>query len=294
MLIGYLSFFSDNHTEVEIADYLEFAGHEVHRYHYTQVDQKKFLEKDFDLVITALPQAFPVSFWNSIKCPKIAWYFDWIQGWEQREKQYLPIVKHFDLILSTDGFENRIYNGMNRHWLPHAVDTRVYKPCEGTPKYEVGFIGHCYTPYRKRLLKNLDRSFNFKWMGNSEECWGPKYAEACASVKIMVGDNCRNDIPGYWSDRLYLSLACGSFLMYPNVPGIEKYFKDGEHLVLYKSEADLHKKIKYYLAAPEERAHIARAGASHAARFHNWSIRIAEFEEILKTVPKMVPLLDRK
>jgi spore maturation protein CgeB len=92
----------------------------------------------------------------------------------------------------------------------------------------------------------------------------------------MFGDNYRNDIPGYWSDRLYLSLGCGAFLMYPRVPGIEKYFIDGTHLVLYDNENDLHDKITHYLEKPEERERISRAGAQEVAKNHNWSVRVTE------------------
>lgn len=284
MWIGYLSFFSEWHTEPEIACALEEAGHEVWRYHYTKVDKAKFLEKNFDLIITALPQCFPAQFWDSVRAPKVAWYFDWIRNWGNREQTYLPVLRHFDLILSTDGFDNDIYKGFNRHWMPHGVDTKVYHPIELIPNWDCGFIGHSYTQFRKSLLRNLGKRYSFIHMGNSEECWGPKYAEACNRVKIVVGDNCVNDFPGYWSDRLYLSLACGAFLMYPRVPGIERYFKDGEHLVLWDDERDLHEKINHYLSAPEERKRIAANGAREVAKNHNWTVRVKEALDIIEEI----------
>jgi hypothetical protein len=294
MRVGYLSFFSPWHTETEIADYLEFAGHEVWRYHYTKVNQQKFLQQDFDLVITALPQCLPAEFWKKIKAPKIAWYFDWIRGYAQREQQYLEAVKPFDLTISTDGWIDMYEKaGIPRIWLPHACDPRTYHPLTKTPGVAVGFIGHVYTQERRALLDGLRRRYDFRHYGNREECWGPKYSQVCNSVEIMVGDNCRNDIPGYWSDRLYLSLGSGAFLMYPRVPGIEKYFEDGKHLVLFDNPQDLNNKIDYYLTVPEERVRIARAGAEEVAERHSWTIRIKEFEQILKNIPALAPLLDR-
>jgi spore maturation protein CgeB len=276
MRIGFLSCFSAWHTETEIADYLEFEGHEVLRYHFPQTDQDKFLTIPIDLFITSLPQAFSLDFLKRIKAPKVAWYFDWIQAFGAREQQYVPKLKKFDLVLSTDGLID-LYekNGIIRHWLPHACDMRTYHPVEKTIEADVGFIGHVYTAERKRMLNGLGR-FDFRHYGNSEECWGPEYARVCNSVKVMFGDNCRNDIPNYWSDRLYLSLGCGAFLLYPRVPGIEKFFKDGEHLVLWDNERDLHEKIHYFLDRPEERDRIARAGAKEVALNHNWSVRVKE------------------
>ena len=297
MRIGYVSCFSKWHTEPEIADYLEKAGHEVWRYHYPHLDQAKFINNAdrYDLVITALPQLLPQDFWVTVKSrgPKlIAWYFDWIQGYSTRERDYTRAVKPFDLVISTDGWIDMYARyGIDRRWLPHACDMRTYHPVKCEVKRDVGFIGHVYTGFRKNLLNNLSRSYNFEHFGNREECWGPKYSEVCNSVKIMVGDNCRNDIPGYWSDRLYLSLGSGAFLMYPRVPGIENYFIDGEHLVLWDNETDLHNKIDKYLGLPEERKFIASQGAEEVAKNHNWAVRVGEFEQILADVPRLAHLL---
>jgi len=290
MRIGFASYFNKYHAEPEIADYLE-KNHTVFRYHYPLMDYDRFLENDFDLFLTSVPHALPYWFVKAIQVPKIAWYFDWIQGYGSREGQYIPALKEFDLTLSTDGWID-LYkrNGIERRWLPHGIDPRVYHPLTRTTGVDVGFIGHSYTTSRKRLLQGL-KKYNFGIFGNSDECWGRKYAEICNSVKIIVGDNMRNDIPGYWSDRLYLSMGCGAFLMYPRVPGIEQYFTDGTHLVLYDNEPDLHSKIDYYLTRPDERERIARNGAREVAKNHTWEVRVAEFETILKDYPKLAYLL---
>lgn len=284
--IAFIGCFSAFHTEVEIADYLELAGHKVDRYHAPCLNNETFVSKSeqYDIVITSLPQTFPVEFWRSIKTKKIAWYFDWIKGWSTRERDYLPRLREFDLIFSTDGFDNDIYNGLPRYWLPHACDPRVYKPSEPQNGADCLFCGHVYTPYRKRLLKGLRETFNFAWVGGNEECWGPQYSRAVNSAKIVVGDNCRNDIAGYWSDRTYLTLACGGFYLSPNVPGLERYFEDGKHLVMYRDEKDLHDKIRYFLANPIEREQIARQGAEHVAKNHSWSTRVKEFETRLSGI----------
>jgi hypothetical protein len=284
MRIGFLSCFSDWHTEVEIATYLEQAGHEVWRYHFPNTNQRTFARKSFDLFITSLPQAFKVDFLKRIKCPKVAWYFYWIQGYWNRQQQYIPNLRHFDLTLSTDGYIDMYSKeGINRHWLPHACDVRTYHPVDLEPTTDVGFIGHVYTPFRKSLMQNLNR-FDFREFGGYEECWGPEYSRVCNSVKIIVGDNFRNDIPGYWSDRLYLSLGSGAFLLYPRVPGIEQFFTDREHLVLWDSPSDLYAKIEYYLSRPEERKRIAQNGAKEVARNHNWTIRVDEALKMIEAI----------
>lgn len=280
--IGYIGHFGFAHTETEIADYLEDAGWSVDRYHYTELDQKVFASRGYELVITTLPQCLPVSFWRGLGGFKVAWYFDWIDNYANREKQYMPRLKHFDLVLSTDGFEGDIYkrNGVNRLWLPHALDPRVYHPVEAKTVCNVAFIGHIYTPERKKLLRGIK---NLKVYGQDSGCWGKKYSEICCSAKIIVGDNFIN-VPGYWSDRLYLSVGSGGFTLYPRIGGIENQFTDGEHIVYYDSADDLYAKIDYWLPREKQRREIARAGADHTRRTQTWVQRVAEFEEIIQEV----------
>ncbi len=268
-----------HHTEYEIADYIEKRGHTIDRYQWNCLNRRLFLSKShsYDVVITSVPQLISPQFWSRVKCLKVAWYFDWLKIWG-REKTYLPSLKHFDLVISTDGIENDLYTGMNRIWLPHAVDTRHYKPSRGEPSHDVGFIGHPYSGRRIRFLRGLKTRFDFKLMGEHCECWGKNYGVACSMVKIMVGDNFINTVPGYWSDRVYLSLASGAFLLYPRVPLLETHFTDGEHLVFYDDERDLYKKIGYYLPRDAERKQIAEAGMKHCRERHNWNVRLDELE----------------
>lgn len=291
MRVGYLSYFYPEwHTEYEIADHLESElGWQVDRCDIRHANSRNFVDKcpGYDLVITALPQMLTPGFWWSVKQsgPKlVAWYFDWVFGHANRDKRYIPALKNFDLVVSTDGYEDRYEKyGIKRVWLPHGVDTRVYKPVASNPaiKAEVGFIGHIYTRRRKQMIEALSRMFNMRVFGMEDDCWGHRYSEICSSVPVMVADNYRNDISGYWSDRLYLSLASGAFLLHPAIGGIETQAEDGKHLVLWESVSDLISKIRYYLDRPEERERIAEAGAEHAREHHSWAVRVGEFASLL-------------
>lgn len=285
MRIGYLSTF-DHHwnTESEIADYLD-NYHTVERFQYNRFDSETFLEQDFDLVLTALPQCQPLDFWARVKALKVAWYFDLIFDWHGRERQYLSALKHFDLVISTDGFDAPYKeHGIKRVWMPHGFDARKYYPTMPDANYDVAFIGHVYTDQRRRVIQGLTKNFGLNVFGLKDNCWGEPYSRICNSAKIMFADNARNDIPGYWSDRLYLSLGSGAFLLHPKVPGIETQFEDSEHLVLWKDEADLHDKINYYLAHDDERREIAEAGCEFAHANHTIEKRVEEFNRILESV----------
>jgi len=285
MRVGYLSYFHPEwHAECEIADHLESElGWIIDRCELEEIDPAQFLAQcgNYDLVITAGPHRKQPDFWRAVKKAGptlIAWYFDWVFGFSNRERQYLSVLKDFDLVVSTDGFEDQYAKyGIKRTYLPHGVDTRIYKPVKPDPliRSDIAFIGHVYMARREKMLRTLLENFNARIFGTKDDCWGTRYSEICNSVKIVVGDNFRNDIAGYWSDRLYLSLASGAFLLHPDVGGMP--FEDGKHLVLWHDTNDLVDKIRYYLDRPEERKRIAEAGVREAQN-HSWTVRVKEFE----------------
>ncbi len=62
------------------------------------------------------------------------------------------------------------------------------------------------------------------------------------------------------SQRVWDVLGCKGFLLTNYQPEIDMFFKDGEHLVTYKSYDELIEKINYYLKHEDERRRIADNG----------------------------------
>ncbi|SDA41850.1 spore maturation protein CgeB [Butyrivibrio sp. INlla18] len=62
------------------------------------------------------------------------------------------------------------------------------------------------------------------------------------------------------SQRIWDVLACQGFLITNYQPEIDTFFKDGKHLVTYKSYDELIDKIGYYLSHDKEREKIAKQG----------------------------------
>lgn len=302
MRIGYISCFSIWHNEVDIADTLEEFGHEVDRYHHTCIDMDRFLSraKRYDVVITAVPHTLPKQFFLDIKSrgPKlIAWYFDWIWDYLGRHKHYIQRIKDFDLTLSSDGDTDKRYRdaGVKRRYMRMACNTRIYRPVHLTNEerkeysHDVGFVGHSYFPRRKALIDGLASSFDFCHWGQFNEAYGINHAKIVAATKIMVADNFRNDVPNYWSNRVYTEVGSGGFLLHPRVPKMDKVYKDKEHLVYWDDMEDLHGKIRYYLRHDDEREEIARCGQKLIHKYHNWNTRIREFEDICESELSLTP-----
>jgi len=185
-------------------------------------------------------------------------------------------LKHFDLVLSTDGSSSVAYQkaGINRKWLLQAVNPEWYEIIHHyQKKREVAFIGGNYGT-RPKLFAELSNNFDFQHFNGGYR--GIEHSKICATSKIMVADNAVNNLPGYWSNRVYLHLASGAFVLHPNVPGMNKIFQDKVHLVYYNDREDLIRKIRYYLSLDGKRNSIAKAGHELVMNNHTWDVRVKE------------------
>lgn len=281
MRIGYIGCFNHWHTEWGVAKALEKRA-EVDRYYFNRVDEGKFTSRDYDIVLTTVPHLLSRYFWEKQKGVKVAHYFDLIYNWHGRDKIYFPALKNFDLVLSTDGFDSKPYEraGIKRIYFRQAYNPDWYYPTKRSERWDVSFIGQKYGD-RRILINELNSRYRFHHIGWDGSCRGEAHSNVCAASKIMVCENATNDVPGYWSNRVYLHLACGAFVLHPKVGGMDKYFKDGEHLVYWRNQTELFKKIDYYLARPKERKRIAKAGYELVRSRDTWDSRMEEFWQIL-------------
>lgn len=69
--------------------------------------------------------------------------------------------------------------------------------------------------------------------------------------------------------------ACGGFCISGYADDFETYYKENEEMVFYRSADDLIEKIRYYLAHPEEREKIAKAGYERTLHEHTAEKRFA-------------------
>jgi len=109
---------------------------------------------------------------------------------------------------------------------------------------------------------------------------GPRgYGMVCAGAKIILGSDIINTEDGYWSNRLWMTLGCGGFLLTNYVPGMEAYFVNRKHLVWYHSEDECISLAREYLANPMERKKIADEGYRYVHEhhtFHHFVDRVVE------------------
>lgn len=101
------------------------------------------------------------------------------------------------------------------------------------------------------------------------------YAKICATSRIVLGVNEVNDDLYYFSNRTFLTLACGAFHLTHYVPRLEDVFTDGEHLAWYRDEDEALVKIDEWLGRDADRARVAAGGHAEVMQHHQYYHRVA-------------------
>lgn len=189
-------------------------------------------------------------------------------GYEYR----LNKAKEFDFVFCNQirAVEEFWRDGVKAKFLPHAVEPKAYPNYpECIKKYDACFLG--FVTFKKRAVM-LDKYFkeipNF-W-------YGQKFFEAAADIfrksKVVFNTAAVDDI----NMRCFEATATGSFLLTETIPTLYKCFKDGEHLVTYRTVEDAIDKTKYYIEHEYEREQIAKAGMEHTLNNHTYQHRAKE------------------
>ena len=206
-----------------------------------------------------------------------------------RPEQYAARAPYLDLILHPE----------DEDLAPYGMPKSLYFCAAATPsedsaaainwgnKYDLtcAFFGNVYDDQRKEIVDRLTKAFGrrFKVFSLAERTgvYGANLAKICSSTKVVVGINARNNLPGYWSDRMYQIPAHGGFLIAPKVPGIEKHLTPGEHFVTYDSIESLPKYVLNWSRNDVARERIRQEGFRHVRQNHTWDQRALELVSTL-------------
>lgn len=165
------------------------------------------------------------------------------------------------------------------------------------PRRDVAFIGGPGRHgQRAAFLHHISQHFDTEIFGLNWDRWRSvypglrvrgqvtprSYAKVCASSRIVLGMNEVNGDAFYFSNRTFLTLACGGFHLTHYVPQLERVFRDGEHLAWFTDRDDAVEKIRHWLPRDEQRAQIAAAGHDLVLKHHRYSHRITRVLQVLR------------
>jgi spore maturation protein CgeB len=70
--------------------------------------------------------------------------------------------------------------------------------------------------------------------------------------------------------------ACGGFMLHERTPELLEFYEEGKEVAAFGSVEELASKIDHYLAHPEERHAIARAGYARCVPAYSYDDRMKE------------------
>jgi hypothetical protein len=161
------------------------------------------------------------------------------------------------------------------------IDHIVVPP---VPEFEsdVAFVGSAdERGGRVALMKLLASRFDTKVYGWGwsrfglepirEEVFPEQYRQICASAKVVIGCDLRDDVELYFSNRTWLTLGCGGFLVTRYVPKLEELLRDGEHLAWYRTIEEAPAVVARWLKDEDGRRRVAEQGRAHAHAHHSYA-----------------------
>jgi hypothetical protein len=203
---------------------------------------------------------------SSFKGKKLFWSID---SHCALQKHQMHCVKHkFDLLLLSNVQHIDHFRGLvsSAAWFPNGYPADLIKPDPTVQRVnDVGFCGSLIGN-RESWLNLISSKFNLK---KDIFVIGNDMVRALSSYKIAFNINIGDDI----NFRTFEATGAGSLLLTNYTPNLEKLFKIGEEIIVYESDEDLMKKIKFLLDNDDLRLSISENGMKRSVENHSYDSR---------------------
>ena len=168
-----------------------------------------------------------------------------------------------------------------------AANEKDYHPTGTGLRYDVTFVGQPHGR-RSQLVQSIRSS------GIDVQTWGAGWpngrvtqeqlVEIFSSSRInlnmatsSVGSSrLRRSATSQIKGRVFEVPATGGLLMTDPAPDLDRYYRIGEEIAVYRGPRDLVRQVMYLLDHEDERAAIARAGYERTIRDHTWHRRFSD------------------
>lgn len=257
-------------TTSSILDGFRILGHSVSIYDELKDDYHIF--DDYDLIVgyDFSPIKLKKDYNLSMKC--VAYFSDEIRNktsgpyWEE----LLPELDRDDIYtFYWDRELTKQENFKNLFYLPHFVNTNIYKNLQLPPECDVLFAGRLDTDYRLNMLEELAQKYNFHWyaierhyldalkrakdksiiekiykgfIDNEEDM-----AKAINKSKIVINMNSQGI--SSLNYRTMQTLACGKLIISDKRGELDLF---NNKIPVYDNIESLKQSIDYYLKSPDK------------------------------------------
>jgi len=217
-----------------------------------------------------------------LKIPKVFWYFDLVDFNDPsvahltrlRTKWMGLATEIMDLGFCTDGdWVNRDTTG-KLVCLRQGADSRVMgnevKPFI-KQDIDILFAGEGVGRQRIEFVEEMKKRYGSHFH-QVKTNFREDLRSLIARSKIVVApDSPITD--NYWSNRVYMTLGFGGFMLHPYCAELAKDYEDEKEIIFYKSREQLHEMIAYYLKEPKDRDVIRQAAFVRTQREHTYTHR---------------------
>lgn len=197
-------------------------------------------------------------------------------------------------------------------YVAHGLDWQEdVTPDPWTPPFDVPDVVYCGNHYgdrvmgteaRERAVRALyDAKISTGVVGSGWENTGLPILGTChvkqqvhvyRKAKIALSVNHFPDLEGYHGDRTITAMASGTPVIQRYFPLIEKEFSEGEHLLVFRDEAQLVEKVRQLLGDADLRRRLGSNGRRHVLLHHTWFSRIFQVLPRVEEIHAM--LLEKK
>lgn len=291
--------------EVEVFDHLLRSVHanfiELNRAVLKKVEDGR---PDVVLFVQGLYEIWTET-WDVVRKSGIAATINWAtdDSWKYAQASRF-MAKHFDACATTykDKAAEYHHDGYDRvlesQWGADA--TRFQPPMPASEcEYDVSFIGARYGTRSNFVRALMKAGINVKCFGHGWP-YGPISGEEIAPIlrrsRISLnfsgsGKVIERLLPNrrQVKARVFEVPGAGGFLLSEWAPGMERFYDLGEEIDVFRTEAELVEKVKFYLAHSDCRDKRARAAYQRTADEHTYDLRMKDLVEFAVEQHKKLP-----
>jgi len=241
--------------------------------------------KQYDLALTTDDNWLPniMQGWEQLPIPTVLYFGDY----QHAPHWFDPLLPLFDhiAILHLDPIARVAQQHPSVHWIPPGVDLQVMLDLNLERTYEVGVVGGINPAYPRRVKRLTEIVARYKTNDVSRYYQRREMAEVYNRSKIVV--NLQPDGVKTLNYRIFEGMACGALMITEETDsGLDRLFKRGEHLVVFRDDKEMYRLIDCYLAHDAEREQIAQAGQALVRAQHTWDERMKELLNMVTAAGK--------
>lgn len=192
-----------------------------------------------------------------------------------------------------------LYDGYDPQWFKSAPPAPVHFDCffaGSNRRHKIqmkgGIINWKYDfpngSDRFEFIGKVNSRFKLLQHGNKSEwpyiirptLYPPRYFWAFRKALMVLGYN-HYDLHRYYTRRLFHSGGSGSLLVTRYIPGMEKDFENGKHLVWFKTNEEGIGLLHAYKKNVNDRKRIAVTQERHFRERHTWKARLKDVERLV-------------